>query len=94
MGNLNNPCNQCVISESGIPCPRIMESSNLIEKISSLWTPWQNQLNCSSISIGSSQLFQTPGELRQLIYEECMWDFLARWDSMEPLERPRSATAS
>ena len=48
----------------------------------------QNQLNCSSISIGSSQLFKTPGELRQLLYEKCMWDFLARGGSMEPLLDP------
>ena len=47
----------------------------------------QNQLNCSSISIGSSQLFKTPGELRQLLYEKCMWDFLARgvpWNPWNP----------
>ena len=36
----------------------------------------QSQLNCNSISIGST--IKTPGELRQLIYKECMWDFLAR----------------
>ena len=46
------------------------------------------------IVVAWAQLFKTPGELRQLIYEECMWDFLARVVPWNPWNPPRSATDS
>lgn len=46
------------------------------------------------IVVVQAQVFKTPDELRQLIYEERMWDFLARGDPWNLWNHPRSATAT